>query len=206
MVEVSHFSIKISLSKLSHNFCWDKVFLANKNTIACFMSYTFMMYLEILRNAYILWAYHSYHKYSNLSTIWNITSRKLRFMQIGLHKYTNISVKPRDIGRPCTNILFDEYLRQATSCVQGILINKNNQGFRHYNSSKITNTTTILRNNDHQNTNNWSMSFQKYYAFITTYMLYIVAGYTLNLTVSRKNPKEYVSILIILWILTFCWP
>ena len=64
-----------------------------------------------------LWACHGYHKYSNLSTIWNITSRKLRFMQIGLHKYTNISVKRRDIGRPCTNILFDEYLLQATRCV-----------------------------------------------------------------------------------------
>ena len=43
-------------------------------------------------------------------------------MQIGLHKYTNISVKCRDIGRPCTNIHFDEYLLQATRCVLATLI------------------------------------------------------------------------------------
>ena len=43
-------------------------------------------------------------------------------MQIGLHKYTNISVKRRDIGRPCTNIHFDEYLLQAARCVLATLI------------------------------------------------------------------------------------
>ena len=92
------------------------------NTTIHFVTYIFMMYLEMIKNAYILWACHGYHKYSNLSTIWNITSRKLRFMQIGLHKYTNISVKCRDIGRPCTNIHFDEYLLQATRCVLATLI------------------------------------------------------------------------------------